>query len=190
MMIPSRRNINGQGFTLAEVLITILIAGILSTIAIGSSQNILARERVNSLAVRLAGWLDQVRKASTLGAGCTATINKNIAPSSNIATTTLTAPSSTQIKSNHCGLALSATEISDVSSDQSNYTITSNILASDQTTLQFTPRGTLVLPANTNSINLVISLMPSGPKRCVSVKYLIADITISKGESCGAQERF
>ena len=179
-----------QGFTLVELLITITIVGILSTIGIASYTRITGREKVNAVTIGLAGWIDQVRKASTLGSSCTATINKAIAPDSIIATAALTSTTETAIERSMCVPAFSMSEVSGPSSSSSTYSINSNNMSGTQTVVQFTPRGTLVLPSGNSSIDITVQLLPSGPSRCISIKDLIANIAISKGEDCGDQERF
>jgi len=179
-----------QGFTLVELLITITIVGILSTIGIASYTRITGREKVNAVTIGLAGWIDQVRKASTLGSSCTATINKAIAPDSIIATAALTSTTETAIERSMCVPAFSMSEVSGPSSSSSTYSINSNNMSGTQTVVQFTPRGTLVLPSGNSSIDITVQLLPSGPSRCISIKDLIANIAISKGEDCSDQERF
>ena len=179
-----------QGFTLVELMTAIAVVGILSTIGIGSYTRITGREKVNAVTIGLAGWIDQVRKASTLGSSCTATINQAITPDSIIATAALTSTTQTAIERSTCVPAFSMSELSGPSSSRSTYSINSNNMSGIQTVVQFTPRGTLVLPSENSSIDITVQLLPSGPSRCISIKDLIANIAISKGEDCGDQERF
>lgn len=190
LRLSSKYTTQAAGFTLAEIIITIAIVGILSTIAVGSYTRITEREKVNALTINLAAWIDQVRKASTLGSGCMATINKEIAADSTIASAWITSNNETKIERQSCTPLLSMSDISALSSSGIGYRVTSNIMTEDQTQILFTPRGTLIMPSDKSSIDLVVQLAPSGPSRCISIKDLIANITISKGESCGDQERF
>lgn len=176
------------GFTLAEVLIVIVIIGILSTIALDISTKAKQRAQVNALAINLAGWLNQVRKSSLRGSGCSVQIISPISAESTIAKSAIASSTTTALNAANACLANQPLTMTDInpSASQVNYTITQT--PSDP--IVFTPRGSVSLPSGSSSINLEIKLMPSGPSRCVSIQGLIANINISKGGSCGNQERF
>ena len=183
-----------DGVTLVETVITMVIVVILSSVGIISYKAIQDRIRINALTTNLHGWIGTVRKASLLGAGCTARINKEIGSSGTIATSTLTAAASTSIERN-CVPPLSTKTFEKGSlKDGSTFEIegrpVDEIMDGGQTVIQFTPRGTVVIPAGTSQIDIVLTLMPSGPKRCISIKNLIGQTTISNGDTCEKQERF
>jgi prepilin-type N-terminal cleavage/methylation domain-containing protein len=52
-----KRNPSSAGFSLAEILITVVILGILSTIAVNVSEGEADRAKVNTAQIALAGWL-------------------------------------------------------------------------------------------------------------------------------------
>ena len=188
-----KSKIDHDGATLVETVIVIVIVGILSSLGIGTYKAIQDRIRINALTTNVYGWIETVRKASMLGAGCTARINKDISSTGTIATSTLTAASSTSIERN-CAPLLSTQNFKGSLKDGSTFEIEGKpidkIMDGDQTVIQFTPRGTVVMPADTPQIDIVLTLMPSGPKRCISIKNLIGQTTISNGDTCEKQERF
>jgi prepilin-type N-terminal cleavage/methylation domain-containing protein len=53
-----------QGFSLPELMVTIVILGIFSSIAIPSFFNFLQREKLQSVALEIAGWLELVRNSA------------------------------------------------------------------------------------------------------------------------------
>ena len=52
------------GLTLVELLVAVIILGIIASLAIGQSLSILRREKINSVALALAGWIEEVRNLS------------------------------------------------------------------------------------------------------------------------------
>lgn len=66
-----------HGFTLVELLVAVVIIGIGSSIAIAVNGRELRRERINSAAVGLAGWLEESRRSALRGIPCTVTIPAN-----------------------------------------------------------------------------------------------------------------
>lgn len=70
------------GFTVTELMVTVAILGILAGIAIPSFLFLLQRERIQSVALELAGWLEQVRNvaadqvaANATAGGCVVTFS-------------------------------------------------------------------------------------------------------------------
>lgn len=59
-----RLNKAQAGLTLPELLVTIVIIGIMSSIVIPSFVFVLRRERVNAIALEAAGWLEEARSQS------------------------------------------------------------------------------------------------------------------------------
>ena len=61
-----KRNSSCSGFSLAEILITVAILGILSTIAVNVSVSEADRAKVNTAQIALAGWLQLVQRSALL----------------------------------------------------------------------------------------------------------------------------
>lgn len=82
------------GFSLAELLVTVAILGVIAAMGGSSLLNLARRERANTVTSELAGWLDRVNRDATRfnaqvvgGAPCTVTINTgNLAPGAAMAT--------------------------------------------------------------------------------------------------------
>lgn len=62
----NKRKLSTAGFTLAELLITVVILGILSTIAVNVSEGEADRAKINTAQVALAGWLQLVQRSALL----------------------------------------------------------------------------------------------------------------------------
>lgn len=176
-----------KGFTLVELMVVIAIIGTLLTIGVDTATRDRQREQVNAVTVALAGWLEQVRRSSLRGTGCTATINANATAGSTIASAAVTPGTTTAIDTSIAsGTCLQNQPLTmediDTVARNSNFTLTA-------TTIAFTPRGTVANNQGTTT-NLIVKLEPTGPSRCISIKGLLGILTISKESSCGNQERF
>lgn len=68
------------GFTLAELLITVAVLGVLTGLLIQASARDWRRERVNGVVVELAGWLETVRRSALRGHSCSVTLPAGGAP--------------------------------------------------------------------------------------------------------------
>jgi len=72
---------HSSGFSLAEMLITVVILGVLAAVGTDSLINLARRERANTVTTELTGWLDQVSRdasrfnAQAGGALCTVTLS-------------------------------------------------------------------------------------------------------------------
>ncbi|WP_368656116.1 Tfp pilus assembly protein FimT/FimU [Synechococcus sp. HK05] len=181
VMVPL--NPQARGFSLTELLSVVVILGILTFVGIDINLQQRNREEVNALTISLAGWLEQVRKSALLGAGCTVSISSSVSGDALVASATTT-NATTQITSPATCLTSNPLRGDDVASisPSSSFSITSP-------TIQFTPRGT-VSPLSNSVINVVVKKLPNGPTRCIAIKGLIGNITISRGDQCGEQERF
>ena len=169
------------GFSLPELVVVVAILGALTTIGVQANLQLKRREEVNALATSFAGWLEQVRKSALLGAGCTATVNNPIGVDGIVASASPTNINTGIDDPNAClsNSPLDLTSITDVSPDAS-FSVTAQ-------TIQFSPRGTVNLNGNP-SIDILITLQPDDPTRCVSINGLIGHINISKGDTCGSQD--
>ncbi len=57
-----KRSSSASGFTLIELLVVIVILGVIAAVGGGSLLNTARRERANTVASELSGWLDQVSR--------------------------------------------------------------------------------------------------------------------------------
>jgi len=65
-----------RGLTLVELLVTVAIIGVVSSVLFTVSQGSWRRERANAATMELAGWLDQISRSSAkLGVICSVTVN-------------------------------------------------------------------------------------------------------------------
>jgi len=177
-----KRDLPASGFTLPEILVTIMILGVIGAVGGSSLFNIARRERANTVASELAGWLDQVNRdasrfnAQAAGLGpCTVTINTgNIAPGAVLAS-----------------IAPAACAPQDTLTVPDLYfnNPTANI-AANPATFVFTPRGTL---ATTNGaalpngqVLISITVNNERPLRCIRLVGLIGVLEVGRNNQAGA----
>ncbi|KEF41334.1 MAG: hypothetical protein ER33_11845 [Cyanobium sp. CACIAM 14] len=175
-------NLRSAGFSVMEMMVTLATIGLLSAVAISESGNAWRRERVNSVAVELAGWLDAARRAAMKGNACQVTITGGTL-SSGATLATASEIVSAQAITNNC---LTSQPLSIVTS-LGNSTAYS-IAPSGSTSFKFTPRGTVnAAAANaqlTSPIVIQISLAgSSGPLRCVRVSEGLGLVSIGSSNS-------
>jgi prepilin-type N-terminal cleavage/methylation domain-containing protein len=169
-MIRFRNN----GFTLIELLITVVVIGLLASLAVPSFVNSLRRERINAVAASLAGWLDAVSvRPDQLGTTCAVTIRTGTLARGAVLATVAPSNCSTEP-------SLNLPIISQV--DSVNVAATSS-------SFFFTPRGAMTTSAtasNANtSVTMRISLAGAAPLRCVRLTGALANIEIGANPSTG-----
>jgi len=170
-----------RAFSLTELMVTVAVIGILSSIVIQITGNEWRRERVQAVQVDLVGWLEAVRRAALRGASCEIQIQAGSKdPGSTLAT----------VVDNGCLYTLPMT-IPGIVSNGTIYTITTN-----QTNLAFTPRGTVRTPADANldaGAMIEIRLNGGGPVGCVSIGPSVGAIRtglLNAGVACRAEDLF
>ncbi len=176
-----KRTLPASGFTLPEILVTIVILGVIGAVGGSSLFNIARRERANTVASELSGWLDQVNRdasrfnAQAGGALCTVTINAgNIAPGAVMASI---APAA-------CATQDTLT-VPDLYFNNPRANITAN-----PATFVFTPRGTVAttdgaaLPGGQVLISVTVN--NERPLRCIRLVGLIGVLEVGRNNQAGA----
>jgi prepilin-type N-terminal cleavage/methylation domain-containing protein len=167
-MLDDRQS-NPTGFTLIEVVVVVALIGIAAFGSINGILFILQRDRAQSVASELAGWLTAVRRAGERGSGCSVTIavSSGLAPNATLATTSpqpdRTVPAGW---TNPCGPAALV--------PPTGPGATFRVASDPVTTFEFTPRGTVFVPGGNNtpieiSINSVQGGTARPPMRCVRI---------------------
>jgi prepilin-type N-terminal cleavage/methylation domain-containing protein len=197
MLIRNTLNFRAKsrGFSLVEVLVVVVIIGIISGIAIPSFLFVLRRERVNAVALEIAGWLEEARSISArevrteviqnavternIG-GCSISLNSSLvgaAESSQIATVS-------GCSARNASLLVPPTQ--GASFNIGTFT-GSGGAQSGSLNLYFTPRGmwsseTAELQNQDLEIRIVLS-DGQGPKRCVRISSILGSIDIGRSSS-------
>lgn len=174
-----RHQIQSKGFSLPELLIVIVIAGLFSSIAITAGVNQWQREQINKLAIELSGWLETVRRAALRGEACSVTlVTGTLSGGSTLATATC--PSDEDDPPPDPPLLL-------VENLGSNINLT--VASSSEEAITFSPRGT----RSGEDVTVTLTLNPSGKQRCVTISGLLAMINpgqVTETGTCLPNERF
>jgi prepilin-type N-terminal cleavage/methylation domain-containing protein len=173
---------NTSGFSLSELVVTTLILGLIAAVGGSSLISIATRERANTVASELAGWLDQVnRDASRFsaetsgGTPCIVTINtgNGLLPGALMATI---APESCAVQN--------ALAVPDLYSDDSTVQITAS-----PRQFVFTPRGTVATssgaPLPDAEVQITISVNSLPPLRCIRLTGLIGVLEVGRNNQAG-----
>lgn len=166
-----------SGFTLLELLVTIAILSVLGAVGVGGFLFIVRRARVQSVALEVAGWLEQVRNAaadevrvaSTEG-GCAITFSADASYSAG-----------QQIASVDAGCTAVETVLRVPQEVQQD----SVSIATVGSPFTFTPRGLWIAgaggagPPGTN-FQLTISLNGAAPVRCVRLSPTLGSVQIGR----------
>lgn len=151
-----------QAFSLTELMVTVAIVGILSSIVIQITGNEWRRERVQAVQVDLVGWLEAVRRAALRGESCTATISTTVdTPGDDLGTV-----------GGNCLYRLPMT-IPGVVGRGTEYRVTA-----EPASLVFTPRGTVRAVGGSLNADAVITitLVGRGPVACIAVSPTVGAI--------------
>ncbi len=157
------------GFTLAELMVTVALIGILASITIVVSGNAWRRERSNAVVFELAGWLEAIRNASQRLSGSYCEVSFVTTPATKAAGDIL---ATVQQRNS----ATNAVITPQTCSPEANLRITAFATSADRyavalspatpTTLAFNPRGAVSATASTD---LKILLSGSTLLRCVRI---------------------
>lgn len=153
------------------------VIGILSSIVIVNSATEWRRERVNTVAVELSGWLEQIRNSSlretnaaSASGGCAITLLSPLTNQPAGTTIATVAPTACSPESEF--------RIAGVASTSDRYTIAS----SNETSIIFTPRGS-VITGSSADVDIRILLNGSSFMRCVRVTATLGAIRIGRNDS-------
>lgn len=167
-----------SGFSLVEILVVVSILSIFAGIAIDTGLQSLKRERINSVVVPLAGWLETVRASAASGNNCVVTISTGTLTSGS----TLAALDSSLSSSSCHNITLKMPE------DSSN---SSFAIATSTPTLSYTKRGTL---STISDLGVLITVTPAdgSSPRCISITGLPGFLALGRyiGGNCLIDSRF
>lgn len=173
------------GFTVTELLVTVVILGVLAGLSIDAGLREWRREQVNAVAIELSGWLEQVRRSALRGQSCTVSVNSPTAltelrPSDQLASSTPLANTTTALTDPNRCLSNAPLNVPG-NTTNSRFTVSSR-------SFTFTPRGSVVM--SNNPTNIIIGLVGTDATRCVRISDILGVIDISKTANCADQERF
>lgn len=179
------------GFTLPEVLVVALILAIGASVSISLSTRELNRERINSAAVGLSGWLEEVRRAALKGNPCRVTITSmTSAPWGTVIATAEELPlAGGTARADRC----QANNPFRLASELGSATVSIQAVTVSQMT--FSTLGS-VTPTTPVDKEWILSLGPPGGSnelsRCVRVRGMLGFIEVGNrnGGSCAYPSRY
>jgi prepilin-type N-terminal cleavage/methylation domain-containing protein len=175
-----KRSTPTGGYTLAELLVVVVILGVIGAVGAGSLLNLARRERANSVASELSGWLDQVNRdasrfnAQAGGAQCTVTITDGGVPGAQLA----------RIEPAACAPQNTLT-VPDLYFNNPTANITAN-----PASFVFTPRGTVATPNGAalpnGEVLISVTVNNERPLRCIRLVGLIGVLEVGRNNQAGA----
>jgi len=161
-----------QGMTLPELMVVVSIIGVLLSVGIDSGLKEWRREKVNKVAIELAGWLENARRAGLRGDGCTISlVGGTLNDGGTLATASCMPKWPLVITNNNSAVRYS--------------------VSTTATGFSFTPRGTRYPTSSTITISIALS-PDEGVGRCVAVQGLLGVISPGRvvNGSCQLDHRF
>jgi prepilin-type N-terminal cleavage/methylation domain-containing protein len=172
-----------EGFTLVELLVIIAIIGVIGAFGFSGFFFLVRRARVQSVALEMAGWIENVRNAAAdnvsstrTAGGCAMTF-----------TTATSASAGTQIASvdNACPVSETVLRVpNEVQQDSIAATVTGG------PTVIFTPRGVWTTASGGSdagasaapgeTFTVLISLASGGPSRCIRLSPALGSVEIGR----------
>lgn len=161
-----------RGMTLPELMVVVTIIGILLGVGIDSALKEWRREKVNTVAIALAGWLENARRAGLRGDGCTINfVTGTLNDGGTLATASCMPTWPLVISNNNSAIRYS--------------------ISATSTSFSFTPRGTR--SPSTSDVTISLGLSPDeGIGRCVAIQGLLGMVSPGKvvQGSCVLDQRF
>lgn len=173
-----------RAFSLVEMILTSLILGVFASIAISSMNSSIRRERINSLALNIAAWVEEVRNkaannvqddsestsSNPINGGCAITWKL---PISGKRAGEVIAEADAGCQARERQLKIPSDVTSPVSLESSN-----------GNSIIFTPRGLWIAnPAVTDDLVIKMVLDGIGPLRCVRISETLASVDIGRGSA-------
>lgn len=181
--LPNKYNLSTDaGISLPEILIAVVILGIFASISLPSFFRLLQRERLQSVALETAGWLESVRNVaanqvsgSANAGGCQVTFYQG----------TLSANSMLAIVDSECSASLPTSELRIPIGVQQESVQVSVASPSDRIVI-FTPRGLWINSAGEPGPTFELSLALSdsgGLLRCVRLSPALGAVEIGRPDN-------
>lgn len=167
----------GHGFSLPELLVITVILGVIASIGISAFFFLVRRERANSVALEVAGWIENVRNASA----------DEVSPQANTGGCVLTfttgnnQAAGAQLASVDQNCTLPETVLRIPAGVQQDTVLTS--IASGASPVVFTPRGLWTDVAGNPTetpFQLNITLNGGGPLRCVRISPTLGSVEVGR----------
>jgi prepilin-type N-terminal cleavage/methylation domain-containing protein len=177
-----------SGVTLIELLIVVVLIGIAASLSVVGYFSLIRRERLNALALNVAGWIEEVRNQSAnrvsrneTEGGCTIIFENAITGGAGQKIAVVQGGDSA------CpGLTTPTLEVP--ASQGSSYLMQSSVAASGQQLITFTPRGMILaqplLPSGSSYEYRFTLADGKGPKRCIRISDITGTVDI--GYSIGS----
>jgi prepilin-type N-terminal cleavage/methylation domain-containing protein len=178
--MKSRASIKSHtGFSIIEILVTVVILGILSSISIAVTNIELQRARINTVQIAIAGWLQVIQRAALLNkssdsnsGGCSVAFSTGSGKTNG-------SPLATASPSAECG-PNNQLEVEVNNLGNSTIGLTANSSAI------FTPRGSVIYPNSGDSLEIQVQLSNSSLIRCVRLNGIagVVEVGSGNGSSC------
>lgn len=189
-----KKHLANSGFTIVELIITVSILAIGSSLFVVSRNRELKREKINAAVVGLVGWIEETRRAALNGAQCNVIIKAGTYSYSSSPNLDIIATSEP--------VATSLSQVTNCQPSGTGYKLpsklgTSKIKINTGADLSFTTLGTLYnSTANYAPREIVLTLVsPAGNdelSRCIRVSGIMGLIEIGNRNSgsCNYEARF
>lgn len=149
------------GFSLAELLISVAVIGILSGVLFSASRRFLGRDQANAAAAELQGWLEAVSARAVQYGPCTIRFNTgtNLQPGAPIAELSL---------GDHRCASGSSVPLPAVDTT-GTYNLAVSFTPSGSSTIVFSPRGGVVADGVVATVKIAVN--NAVPLRCVRIAF-------------------